>query len=129
MSRQCQCIYIKVKVKVLLLYSATQLNQMVSVVLYNLTPGWGLTQPWCEPSPWGDQSRWAAYIPCRASTKCLSSLCCQSQFLHLGEVRCTWSSHLAQGCYSTAGPSHLSHYAAMLAGWSPIHVLTGLMIA
>ena len=33
--------------KVLLLYSATQLDQMVSVVLYNLTPGRGLTQPWC----------------------------------------------------------------------------------
>ena len=29
---------------------------------------------------------------------------------------------------STAGPSHISHYGAMLAGWSPIHVLTGLMI-
>ena len=40
-----------------------------------------------------------------------------------------WSSHLAQGCYSTAGPSHASHYGAMLAGRSPIHVLTGLMIA
>ena len=30
---------------------------------------------------------------------------------------------------STAGPSHISHYGAMMAGWSPIHVLTGLMIA
>ena len=30
---------------------------------------------------------------------------------------------------STAGPSHVSHYVAMLAGWSPIHVLTRLMIA
>ena len=27
------------------------LDQMVSVALYNLTPGRGLTQPWCEPSP------------------------------------------------------------------------------
>ena len=27
------------------------LDQMVSAVLYNLTPGRGLTQPWCEPSP------------------------------------------------------------------------------
>ena len=44
-------INIKVKVKVLFLYSATQLNQMVSVALYNLTPGRGLTKPWCEPSP------------------------------------------------------------------------------
>ena len=79
----------KVKVKVLLLYSAAQLNQMVSVVLYNLTPGRWLTQPWCEPSPWGDQSRWAAYIPCRASSKCLSFLCCQSQFYTL--VR--WGTH------------------------------------
>ena len=77
------------EVKVLLLYSATQLNQMVSLALYNLTPGRGLTQPWCEPSPWGDQSRQAAYIPCRASTKCLSSLCCQSQFYTL--VR--WGTH------------------------------------
>ena len=82
----CIC---KVKVKVLLLYSTAQLNQMVSVALYNLTPGRGLTQPWCEPSPWGDQSRWAAYIPCRTSTKCLSSLCCQSQFYTL--VR--WGTH------------------------------------
>ena len=40
-----------------------------------------------------------------------------------------WSSHLAQGFYSTAGPSHISHYGTMLAGRSPIHVLTGLMIA
>ena len=40
-----------------------------------------------------------------------------------------WSSHLAQGCYNTAGSSHVLHYGAMLAGWSPIHVLTGLMIA
>ena len=30
---------------------------------------------------------------------------------------------------STAGPSHVSHYGAMLAGQSPIHVLTRLMIA
>ena len=30
---------------------------------------------------------------------------------------------------STAGPSHVSHYGVMPAGWSPIHVLTGLMIA
>ena len=30
---------------------------------------------------------------------------------------------------STAGPSHISHYGAMPAGWSPIHVLTGLVIA
>ena len=40
-----------------------------------------------------------------------------------------WSSHFAQGCYSTAEPSHVSHYGAMLAGQSPIHVLTRLMIA
>ena len=38
-------------IKVLLLYSTAQLNHMVSVALYNLTPGRGLTQPWCEPSP------------------------------------------------------------------------------
>ena len=30
---------------------------------------------------------------------------------------------------STAGPSNVSHYGAMLAGQSPIHVLTGLVIA
>ena len=54
---------------------------------------------------------------------------CQVPILHLGEVRHMWSSHLAQGCYSTAGCSHVSHYGAMPAGWSPIHVLTGLMIA
>ena len=40
-----------------------------------------------------------------------------------------WSSHLAQGCYSTTGPSQVSHYGAMPAGMSTIHVLTGLMIA
>ena len=39
-----------------------------------------------------------------------------------------WSSPLAQGCYSTAGPSHVSHYGTMPAGQSPIHVLTWLMI-
>ena len=60
-----------------------------------------------------------------------SSIChhCQVPILHLGEVRHMWNSHLAQGCYSTAWPSHVSHYGAMLAGRSPIHVLTGLMIA
>ena len=31
--------------------------------------------------------------------------------------------------YSTAGPSYILHYRAMLAGQSPIHVLTRLMIA
>ena len=40
-----------------------------------------------------------------------------------------WSSHLAQGCYSIAGPSHVSRYGAVLAGQSPIHVLTRFMIA
>ena len=49
--------------------------------------------------------------------------------LHLGMVRHVWSSHLAQGCHSKAWPSHVSHYGAMQAGWSPIRVLTGLMIA
>ena len=60
-----------------------------------------------------------------------SSIChhCQVPILHFGDVRHMWSSHLAQGCYSTAGPSHVSHYGAMLAGRSPIHVLTRLMIA
>ena len=54
---------------------------------------------------------------------------CQVPILHLGEVRHMLSSHLAQGCYSTAGPSHVSHYGAMPGGQSPIHVLTRLMIA
>ena len=47
-----------------------------------------------------------------------SSIChhCQVPILHLGEVRHMWSSHLAQRCYSTAGPSHISHYEAMPAG-------------
>ena len=40
-----------------------------------------------------------------------------------------WNSHLAQGCYITAGPSQVSDYGAMPAGQSPIHVLTKLMIA
>ena len=38
------------------------------------------------------------------------------------------TTHIYVEC-STAGPSHISHYGAMLAGWSPTHVLTGLMIA
>ena len=38
------------------------------------------------------------------------------------------TTHIYVEC-STAGPSYVSHYRAMLAGWSPIHVLTGLMIA
>ena len=38
------------------------------------------------------------------------------------------TTHIYVEC-STAGPSHVSHYGAMLAGRSPIHVLTGLMIA
>ena len=38
------------------------------------------------------------------------------------------NTHIYVEC-STAGPSHISHYGAMLAGWSPIHVLTGYMIA
>ena len=42
---------------------------------------------------------------------------CQVPILHFGEVRHMWSSHLAQGCYSTAGPIHISCYGAMLAGW------------
>ena len=46
-----------IKVKVLLLYSTTQLNQMVSVALYNLTPGRGLTQPlvWAIALRWSEQ--------------------------------------------------------------------------
>ena len=67
---------------------------MVSVALYNLTPGRGLTQPWCEPSPWSDQSRWAAHIPCMASAKYLSSLCfCHSQFYTL----VWWSKSVIKG--------------------------------
>ena len=60
-----------------------------------------------------------------------SSTChhCQVPILHLGEVRHTWSSHLAQGCYSIAESSHISHYVVMLVGWLPFHVLTGLLIA
>ena len=38
------------------------------------------------------------------------------------------TTHIYVEC-STAGPSHVSHYGAMPAGQSPIHVLTGLMIA
>ena len=59
-----------------------------------------------------------------------SSTChhCQVPILHLGKVRHTWSSHLAQGCYSTAEPSHISCYGAMLTGWLPIHILTGLWL-
>ena len=56
---------------------------MVSVALYNLTPGRGLTQPWCEPSPSGDQSRWAAYILCRASTNICPSNVLPVPILHL----------------------------------------------
>ena len=38
------------------------------------------------------------------------------------------TTHIYAEC-STAGPSHISHYGAMLAGWSCIHVLTRVMIA
>ena len=38
------------------------------------------------------------------------------------------TTHMYVEC-STAGPSHISHYGAMLVGQSPIHVFTRLMIA
>ena len=38
------------------------------------------------------------------------------------------TTHLYVEC-STAGPSHVSHYGAMLVGPSPIHVLTRCMVA
>ena len=38
------------------------------------------------------------------------------------------TTHIYVEC-STAGPSHVSHYGAMPAGWSSIHVLTGFVIA
>ena len=37
------------------------------------------------------------------------------------------TTHIYVEC-STARPSHISHYGTMLAGWSPIHVLTRLLI-
>ena len=38
------------------------------------------------------------------------------------------TTHIYVEC-SIAGPSDISYYGAMLVGWSPIHVLTGVLIA
>ena len=44
-----------------------------------------------------------------------------------------WGTHgvhiLPKDVTAPAGPSHISHYGAMPAGWSPIHILTRLVIA
>ena len=96
------------------------------VALYNLTPSRELTQPWCESSPWGDSDQHAAYIPHRASTSAvLPYIFAGTHFTYPQR-----DGRLSQPVEcSTAGPSHVSHYGTMLAGQSPIQVLTGLMIA
>ena len=96
------------------------------VVLYNLTPSRELTQPWYESSPSGDSDQCAAYIPCRASASAvLPYIFAGTHFTYPQR-----DGRLSQPVEcSTAGPSHISHYRAMPAGQSPIHVLTGLMIA
>ena len=90
------------------------------VALYNLTPNRELTQPWYESSPWGDSDQHAAYIPCRASTSAvLPYIFAGTHFTYPQR-----DGRLSQPVEcSTAGPSHVSHYGTMPAGWSPIHVL------
>ena len=97
-----------------------------SVVLYNLTPSRELTQPWYESSPSGDSDQHAAYIPHRASASAvLPYIFAGTHFTYPQR-----DGRLSQPVEcSTAGPSHVSHYGALLAGWSPIHVLAGLTIA
>ena len=83
-------------------------------------------QPWYESSPSGDSDQHAAYIPHRASTSAdLPYIFAGTYFTYPQR-----DGRLSQPVeYSTAGPSHVSHYGAMPVGWSPIHVLTRLMIA
>ena len=97
-----------------------------SVVLYNLTPSRELTQPWYESSPSGDSDQHAASIPCRASTSAVLPYIFAGTDFNYPQRDGRLSQ--PEEC-STAGPSHISHYGAMPAGWSPIHVLTRLMIA
>ena len=96
------------------------------MALYNLTLSRELTQPWYESSPWGDSDQHAAYIPCRASASAaLPYILAGTHFTYpQGDGRLS----LPVEC-STAWPSQVSHYGAMPAGQSPIHVLTGLMLA
>ena len=96
------------------------------MALYNLTPSRELTQPWYESSPRGDTDQCAAYIPSRASTSAvLLYIFAGTHFTYPQR-----DGGLSQPVEcSIAGPSHVSYYGAMLAGQSPIHVLTGLMIA
>ena len=74
----------------------------------------------------GDSDQHAAYIPSRASTSAvLPYIFAGTHFTYPQR-----DGRLSQSVEcSTAGHSHISHYGAMLAGWSPIHILTGLMIA
>ena len=96
------------------------------MALYNLTPSRELTQPWYESSPWGDSDQHAAYIPSKASASAvLPYIFAGTHFTY--PQRDGGLSHPVE-C-GTAGSSHVSHYGAMPAGWSPIHVLTWLMIA
>ena len=46
---------------------------------------------------------------------------CQVPFLHLGEVRHTWSSHLAQGCYMVSQLAALRFKPCNLQIQSPMH--------
>ena len=74
----------------------------------------------------GDSDQLAAYIPSRASTSAvLPYIFSGTHFTYPQR-----DGRLSQPVEcSTAGPNHISYYGAMPAGWSPIHVLTRLMIA
>ena len=74
----------------------------------------------------GDSDQHAAYIPCRASASAvLPYIFASTHFTYPQR-----DGRLSQPVEcSTAGPSHVSHYGAMPAGWSPIHVLTRVMMA
>ena len=115
-----------VKVKVLISYSA--ILYVLSILGGTLQPnpqqGTHSTLVWVIT--WGDSDQHAAYIPCRASTNAvLPYIFAGTHFTYPQR-----DGRLSQPVEcSTAGPSQVSHHRAMPAGWSPIHVLTRLMIA
>ena len=123
---QTRNVFLKVMVKVLIWYSAILYVLSIFGGTLQPNPQQGLTQPWYESSPWGDSDQHTAYIPCRARASAVLPYIFAGTHLTYPQR----DGRLSQPVEcSTAGPSHISHYGAMLAGWSLIHVLTGLMIA
>ena len=114
------------KVKVLIWYSTILYVLYIFGGTLQPNPQQGTHPPWYESSPWGDSDQHAAYIPHRASASAvLPYIFAGTHFTYPQK-----DGRLSQPVEcSTPGPSHVSHYGAMLAGQSPIYVLTGLMIA